>query len=137
MSPANFDWTSLEEIRPALLQNAHGIRGHKMATIHLQELDRVGLELGASPLARKNAAILATGYDDVVVVLLEPSDKAERVQYDVMKASSTALKLVDETLALAFAGQRGVDNTIILDRRPFRSAEIQNREDKETQKRNN
>jgi hypothetical protein len=137
MSPANFDWTSLEDIRPALLQNAHGIRGHEMATIHLQELERVGLELGASLLARENAKSLATGYDDVVVVLLEPSDKAERVQYDEMMAFSKALKLVDETLALAFEGQRGVNNTIIIDRRPFRSAEIQNDEDEETRKRNN
>jgi hypothetical protein len=71
------------------------------------------------------------------VVLLEPSDKAERVQYDVMKASSEALQRVDETLALASAGQRGVNNTIILDRRPFRSAEIQDREDEDARKRNN
>lgn len=137
MSRANFNWNLLKDIRPALLQNALSIRGHEMATIHLQGLDRVGLELGASPLARENAAILATGYDDVVVVLLEPSDKAERVPYDVMKASSKALELLDETLALAFAGQRGVDNTIIIDRRPFRSAEIQDREDEGTRKRNN
>ncbi|KAH8704552.1 hypothetical protein GQ44DRAFT_594938, partial [Phaeosphaeriaceae sp. PMI808] len=44
---------------------------------------------------------------------------------------------VDETLAVAFAGQRDVGNTIILDRRPLRSAEIQGHEDEGTQKRNN
>ncbi|KAF2727139.1 hypothetical protein EJ04DRAFT_451938, partial [Polyplosphaeria fusca] len=79
----------------------------------------------------------ATGYGDLVVVLLEPSDKAERVEYHEMKASSTALQLVDETLTVAFAGQRDVDDTIILDRRPFRSAEIQDHEDEGTRKRNN
>jgi hypothetical protein len=137
MTPAYFDWTSPREIRPALLRNSLGTMGNTKATVHLHELDRVGLELHASLVARKNAARLATGYEDLVVVLLEPSDKAERDQYDVMKASSKALELVDGTMALAFAGQRGVDNTIILDRRPFRSAEIQKNEGREEWKRNN
>ncbi|XP_014550218.1 hypothetical protein COCVIDRAFT_116074 [Bipolaris victoriae FI3] len=108
-----------------------------MTTAHLQELDRTGLELGASPFARENAKNLATGYGDLIVVLLEPTDKAETHCYDAMKASSPALQLVDETLTMAFAGQRNVENTIILDRRPFRSAEIQGCEDERTTERNN
>ncbi|KAF2181275.1 hypothetical protein K469DRAFT_261621 [Zopfia rhizophila CBS 207.26] len=137
MTPAYFNWTSPKEIRPALLRNSLGTVGKTKATIHLHELDRVGQELQASLMARENATRLATGYDDLVVVLLEPSDKAEWDKYDEMIASSKALQLVDETLKLAFAGQRGVDNTIILDRRPFRSAEIQNNENKEERKQNN
>jgi hypothetical protein len=35
---------------------------------------------------------------------LEPSDKADKEGYEAIKASSTALKLFDEPLALAFAG---------------------------------
>ncbi|KAJ6282168.1 hypothetical protein J3E71DRAFT_341371 [Bipolaris maydis] len=137
MDPAGFDWTLLEDIRPALLHNAVGTKGGEMTTVHLQELDRTGLELGASPFARENAKNLATGYGDLIVILLEPTDKAETYRYDAMKASSTALQLVDETLTMAFAGQRNVENTIILDRRPFRSAEIQGCEDERTTERNN
>lgn len=108
-----------------------------MTTAHLQELDRTGLELGASPFARENAKNLATGYGDLIVVLLEPTDKAETYCYDVMKAASPTLRLVDETLEMAFAGQRNVENTIILDRRPFRSAKIQRCEDGETREQSN
>jgi hypothetical protein len=104
---------------------------------HLHRLDRVGEELDASQLARKNAARLATGYDDLVVVLMEPSDRAECVEYDGMESSSKALQLVDETLRLAFLGRRAVDNTIILDRWPFRSAEIQKQEAEEERNNNN
>jgi hypothetical protein len=137
MTPACFDWTLLEDIRPALLQNAVGTKGSGMATVHLQELDKMGLKLGASPLARENAKNLVTGYDDLIVVLLEPSNKAENECYSAMKASSRALQSVDETLAVAFAGERNVENTIILDRRPFRSAEIQGCEDEKTRETNN
>lgn len=127
----------MEEIRPALLRNSLGTVSKTKATDHLHELERVGVELRASVLARENAARLATGYDDLVVVLMEPSDRAEWVEYDGMKASSKALQLIDETLKLAFAGQRRIDNTIILDRWPFRSAEIQEREAEEKRNHNN
>lgn len=61
-------------------------------------------KLKASKLALENASRLAAGYEDLVVVLLEPSDKADKEGYEAMKASPTALKLLDESLALAFAG---------------------------------
>lgn len=124
MTSIPFDWTVLEEIRPFLFHNALGSRG-QTTTIHLPKLRKLVLQLGASDVAQDNAARLATGYDDRVVILLEPSNKAEREDYHVMKTASTALQAVDETLAVAFAGQRDVDNTIFLDRRSFRSAEVQ------------
>ena len=99
-------------------------KGSERTTVHLQELHKTGLKLGASLLARENAKDLATGCSDLIVVLLEPSDKAEKDCYSAMKASSRALQLVDEVLVISFAGQRNVKNTIILDRRPFRTAEI-------------
>lgn len=127
------------EIRPALIQNALGSIGAERRIAHLQEVERLGLRLGASPMARQNAVRLASGYGDLVVVLLEPSDLAEKVPYDEMMKHSTALQRVDETLNLAFQGNRKVDNTIILDRRPFRSNEIQweQGENEATRKRNN
>jgi hypothetical protein len=99
MASADFKWTTVEEIRPALLRNSLGTVSKMKATDHLHELERVGVELCASVLVCENAARLATGYDDLVVVLLEPSDRAEWVEYDGMKASSKALQLTDETLS--------------------------------------
>jgi hypothetical protein len=55
-------------------------------TNHLHELDRVGVELHVSLMARKNAARLATSYEDLVVVLIEPSNRAEWDKYNEMKA---------------------------------------------------
>lgn len=98
MTAACFDWTLLEDIRPALLQNALGIKSSEMTTFHLQELDKTGLELGASLLARENAKNLATGYSDLIVVLLEPSDKAEKDCYSAMKASSIGRRNVSNIL---------------------------------------
>ena len=48
-----------------------------------------------------------------------------------MKASSKVLQLIDESLKLASADRRGINNTIILDRWGFRSAEILDREAEE------
>lgn len=139
MTKVSFEWTSPIEIHPALIQNALGSIGAERPIAHLQEVERLGLRLGASPMARQNAVRLASGYGDLVVVLLEPSDLAEKVPYDEMMKHSTALQRVDETLNLAFQGNRKVDNTIILDRRPFRSNEIQweQGENEATRKRNN
>ena len=54
-----------------------------------------------------------------------------------MKASSKVLQLVDESLKLALAGRRGIDNTIILDRWRFCSTEILDREVEEERSHNN
>ncbi|KAF2747722.1 hypothetical protein M011DRAFT_458162 [Sporormia fimetaria CBS 119925] len=133
-----FDWKVLRDIRPALLRNAVGTMGYHITHDHLQELKDLGDELGASAFAYRNSAILASGYDDLVVVLREPTDDADRVCYlgHPMKDSCRTLGLLDETLELAFAGQRNVENTIILDRRLFRSNIIRASEDLETRKRN-
>lgn len=86
MASAYFNWTTAKEIRPTLLQNSLCTVSKTKATDHLHELDRVGVELHVSLMARKNAARLATGYEDLVVVLIEPSDRAEWDEYDEMKA---------------------------------------------------
>ena len=45
------------------------------------------IEHCARGTALENTVRLATGYDDLVVVLREPSDRAEWDEYDEMKAS--------------------------------------------------
>jgi hypothetical protein len=67
---------------------------------------------------------LAEGFDDLVVILQEPSDPAEDTPYEKMVAASPTLQALEETLQLAFRGKRCLDDTIMLDRRPFRSARI-------------
>lgn len=69
--------------------------------------------------ARTIAQRLAISYDDLVVVSQEPSNLGEDVPYDEMFFRSTALQCVDGTLRMAFENQRCVENTIILDVRPF------------------
>ena len=116
-----FNFCELEDIRPGLLELAVGSHGDETITTHLDPLRKLGSTLIATEYARKNAERLATGYRDLVVVLLEPTDKAEDVPYDEMFQQSTALQYVDASLDLAFSGQRCVGNTIILDIRPYRS----------------
>ncbi|KAL2005226.1 hypothetical protein VTN00DRAFT_2436 [Thermoascus crustaceus] len=67
--------------------------------------------------ARENAIRLATGHGDLVVLLLEPSDKAEDVSYDEMVDASPTLRHVDGSLRLAFDGQRSLENAVVLDMR--------------------
>lgn len=124
----SFDFCDLEDIRPGLDKCAIGTHGARIIKTHLGTLQKLGSTLNATELARENAERLATGYEDFVVVLLEPSDKAEDAPYDEMFSQSTALQRVDESLRLAFKGQRCVENTIILDVRPYRSDRIRKRQ---------
>ena len=124
MEDIRFDFRDLDDIRPGLLECAVGSHGAGIAEAHLDRVRELGFMLNATAHARNNAERLASGYEDLLVVLLEPSDKAEHVPYDSMFAQSTALQCLDESLRLAFRGQRCVENTMILDIRPFRSKKI-------------
>ncbi|OAP54729.1 hypothetical protein AYL99_11177 [Fonsecaea erecta] len=126
MSSISFNFTDLEDIPPALWSLRCGI-GKRDCTItekHLAPLDDLAVRLGVTQHARQNAKRLATGYRDLVVLLLEPSDKAEEVSYHEMLECSTALKYVNDSLRLAFDGRRDLDNTVVLDIRPYRSDRI-------------
>lgn len=131
MDSIRFDFIELRDIRPALLRCAVGSRGNSITYEHLPPLRKLATGLGATQYAKKNAELLATGYEDLVVILLEPSDKAEDVSYDEMFHASTALKDPNGSLLLAFYGQCSVENTIVLDIRPFRSKRIRMRQEEE------
>ncbi|KAJ5665520.1 uncharacterized protein N7477_007968 [Penicillium maclennaniae] len=92
-----------------------------MATSHLRILDDRARDFKVSSDGLLNARKLATGDEDLVVVLIEPTDKAEQVSYTEMLAASPTLLYVNETLQLASGGQRDMENTIILNIRAFRS----------------
>lgn len=133
MEMVPFNFTDIKDIRPALLKLrcAVGNGGKVITRKHLGPLDKLATSLNVTPYARENAEWLATGYEDLVVVLLEPSDFAEDVPHEEMFNASAALQYLDGSLLLAFDGQRSVANTIVLDARSFRSARIRNRQTEE------
>ena len=100
----NFDFDDLKDIRPALDKCTIGSHGAKIIGTHLGPLRELGSVLDATDFARENAERLATGYEDLVVVLLEPSDNAEDAPYDEMFSRWTTLQCVDESLRFAFKG---------------------------------
>ncbi|KAL4937321.1 hypothetical protein BDV06DRAFT_227045 [Aspergillus oleicola] len=124
-----FDFTELDEIYPALLNLRRPTLpvNAKITHNHLKPLERLAQELNVGDQALKNAYQLGTGYGDLAVVLLEPSDKADSHCFDAMFEASSALKAVDLSLRHAFAGQRDIRNTIVLDIRAFRSDLIRRR----------
>lgn len=119
-----FNFTDLKDIRPSLLKLRCPLRPpseHRVAIHHLEILDELARELKVCSNGLQNARRLANGYEDLVVVLIEPTDKAEEVPYEEMLAASETLLCVDETLQFASGSQRNIENTIILDVRAFRS----------------
>ncbi|KAJ5806674.1 uncharacterized protein N7503_004276 [Penicillium pulvis] len=95
-----------------------------MATSHLKILDDLARDLKVNTNGLLNARKLAKGYEDLVVVLIEPTDKAAEVPYTEMLAASPTLLYVNETLQFASGDQRDIDNTIVLDVRAFRSNSV-------------
>jgi hypothetical protein len=121
-----FEFTEIDEIYPALL-NLRRPTSHFNTRIthdHLRPLKELAQDLKAGAQALENAYKLGTGYDDLAVVLLEPSDKADTHCFDDMLNASMALKAVDSSLRHTLDGQRSIQNTIILDSRAFRSDSI-------------
>ncbi|KAJ5661906.1 uncharacterized protein N7477_009522 [Penicillium maclennaniae] len=92
-----------------------------MTTRHLDILDDLARDLEVRSYGLQNARRLAKGYEDLVVVLIEPTDKAEEEPYQEMLAASKTLLCINETLQFPSGGERDIENTIILDVRAFRS----------------
>ncbi|KAL2843167.1 hypothetical protein BJY01DRAFT_248751 [Aspergillus pseudoustus] len=113
----DFEFSDIEEIYPALLNLRHAALPPNPETTqnHLGPLQKLARDLKAGSQALGNAWRLGTGYRDLAVVLLEPSDRANTVSFDVMFNASTALKAVDLSLRHASRGHRDINNTIILD----------------------
>lgn len=121
-----FNFIGLEDIWPSLLKMRCPLRpiNHRVAIHHLSILDDLARGLKVTSNGLLNARRLAHGYEDFVVVLIEPTDKAEQVPFSDMLAASPTLLAMDETLKLASSGERNIENTIILDVRAFRSNSI-------------
>ncbi|PKX96269.1 uncharacterized protein P174DRAFT_75363 [Aspergillus novofumigatus IBT 16806] len=121
-----FEFTEIDKIYPALLNLRRPtlLLNTKITHDHLRPLKKLAQDLKAGAQALENAYKLGTGYDDLAVVLLEPSDKADTHCFDDMLNASTALRAVDSSLCHTFDGQRSIQNTIILDIRAFRSDSI-------------
>ncbi|KAK3331227.1 hypothetical protein B0H66DRAFT_613391 [Apodospora peruviana] len=113
---------SLDTVPEALERCAIGITGQgEHSEAHLYPLLQLGWEeeLGATAMAMLNAFRLGRGLGDLVVILLEPSDREEEQHYKDIIADekySYAVRKVDEALRFAFKDARHVNNTIVLDR---------------------
>lgn len=83
---------------------------------HLTPLELLGDVFGVSKQVVENAECLASGRPDLVVLLLEPSNKADYVSYEDEKERPTLI-FVDEYLRKFGTN---IDETIVLDMRPFR-----------------
>ncbi|KAK8038430.1 hypothetical protein PG994_015197 [Apiospora phragmitis] len=119
----SFDFTELEDIDTALSRCAVGSRGLLIGSSYLAPLRRLAEQLGATRTALRNAEHLATGFEDLVVILLEPSDMEDEMFYEDIIANRGAPIL-------------HIDNTIVIDVRPFRSNKIRRSEGEETRRRN-
>lgn len=67
---------------------------------------------------------LAEGFNDLLVVLLEPTDIYSSCEPEEVIIRSNALQAIDNTLRDASKGQRSLANTCTFDIRPFRSASV-------------
>ena len=101
-------------------------RRHRAGAIRtqLEQLRKLGSTLIATECAQENAERLAIGYEDLVVVIHEPSDIAEDVAYHEKFQWSTASQFVDASLRLGTKRQRCAENTIIFYLRPYRSNRV-------------
>lgn len=128
-----FNFEAPGGIRPALSKlRCNGIPKGHLTRDHLQPLTDLGERWQLSNNALNNALSLACGYSDLVVVLTEPCNIAEHVPYEKMFNNTPTLRRVDEALRFAFHGHRSVENTIILDVQPFRSAWIRESEEEDS-----
>ncbi|KAF7588704.1 hypothetical protein BBP40_005304 [Aspergillus hancockii] len=86
---AKYDFTEVEEIYPALLKircPAPSVNP-QFTQNHLELFNQLARELNVSEKAFANAYQLGTGYGDlaVVLVVLEPSDKADPYSWSPIK----------------------------------------------------
>lgn len=80
-----------------------------MTAHHLGILDDPAQELKISLNYQQNARRLVTGYEDLVVVLIEPTDKVKEVFYEEILATSETLLRVSETIQFASGGQGNME----------------------------
>jgi len=91
-------------------------------------------------MALQNTEYAGRGYDDLAIVLIEPSDREDWISHDDIMADKdhpSTMRYLDNSLQLAFRGKRDFRNTIVLDARPFRSRKIKKGEAEYKRKENN
>lgn len=82
---------------------------------YLEPLTRLAHRWAEIESALQNASQLAHGAGDLAILLLEPSDPAERVPYDQMVDESPTLQNANNILRWSSDGDRNLVNTSVLD----------------------
>ncbi|KAI1775864.1 hypothetical protein F4818DRAFT_415208 [Hypoxylon cercidicola] len=122
-----FDPWSWTDIFTALRQCAMGSCGRALVDKHCQLLRSFGNSVGANDVTLRDAERLAKGFDDLVVIVIDPTDDEDLLPYDEIPADEMyprTIRMLDQSLRFASQDQRNVDNTIVLDPMPFRSGKF-------------
>lgn len=130
MPQTHLDFDQLEGVFPALRRCCVASSGRK-AERHLAPLRKLAVRLQAKETAIDNMVYAAQGYDDLAVILLEPCDREDTHSHQAIISDQnypSTIRHLDQSLQLAFHGKRNVRNTVVLDARPLRSAEIKSKE---------
>ncbi|KIW40880.1 uncharacterized protein PV06_06493 [Exophiala oligosperma] len=124
-----FDYTDVGELEAAL-SLLIVVPDTSIATTkeHLRLIKAYAGNYSLPSWTLSNAEILATGFRDMIVILTEPTDKADTLPFEPMMEGSRTIRSLDRALQWASKGQRSVQNTIILDGRLLRSRAFQQRE---------
>ncbi|KAL6240414.1 hypothetical protein RBB50_012696 [Rhinocladiella similis] len=124
-----FDYNELGELEAALSLLTIAPKTSSATTKeHLRLIKAYAGNYSLPSWTLSNAENLATGFRDMIVILTEPTDKADTLPFEPMVAGSRTLRSLDRALQWASKGQRSVQNTIILDGRLLRSRGFQQRE---------
>ncbi|EXL66013.1 hypothetical protein FOPG_17792 [Fusarium oxysporum f. sp. conglutinans race 2 54008] len=139
MDPVIFNFDHPKDIYPTLQRCSIASVGTS-TTLHLAPLQQLAERLAVSNMTLQNTEYAGRGYDDLAIVLIEPSDREDWISHDDIMADKdhpSTMRYLDNSLQLAFRGKRDFRNTIVLDTRPFRSHKIKKGEAEYKRKENN
>lgn len=127
MDPIIFGFNQPEDTFPALQRCSVASVG-TITSRYLAPLQELADDLDVSNMTRQNTEYASRGFDDLAIVLLEPSDREDRHSHDEILTNNnypSAVRRLDESSRLAFHGKRNFWNIIVLDVRPVQSRSIQ------------
>lgn len=132
MATFDLNFTDLKSINPALQGCSVATAGSSWATPHIVPLTKLASQLKAIATARRNMEYYAAGYEDLAIILMEPSDREDELSHeDLMSCQRLpyAVRRLDESLRFATRRSRNIRNTAVLDVRPLRSRKLRDKED--------
>jgi len=118
----SFDFSTLADVDERLAELAVEVPlpSANYGTDHLQPLRLLGENWDVSPEERQLHAILAQGYSDLLIVLIEPVESYSNVDAEEVIATSDCLVELNDHIRLATSGARDIHSTCVFNVRPYR-----------------